>query len=270
LSWTLDEIPWDRFDCRRVDPEIVKLVKAASLVEYNGAAYAHHLCRIFDDDHHFQEGARRWGAEEIRHGNALARWAKLADPEFDFEAAFERFQAGYQVDFDYATSRRGSRSGEMIARCMVEVGTSSYYTALRDAVREPVLKEICRHIAADEIRHYKLFYKNLTRCLERERIGLWRRAWVAARRIAESEDDELAYAYYAANESTRSYDRDRYRRAYARRAYAICRECHVAHGVRLIFKAVGLSPHGPLARITSRLIWPMMRHRATRLAKAAA
>ena len=66
--------------------------------------------------------------------------------------------------------------GEMIARCMVEVGTSSYYTALRDAVREPVLKEICRHIAADEIRHYKLFYKNLLRCLERERIGFWQPA----------------------------------------------------------------------------------------------
>ncbi len=185
MSWTLDEIPWDRFDRSRLDPEIVKLIKAASLVEYNGAAYAHHLCRIFDDDSDFQESARRWGAEEIQHGNALARWAELANPEFNFEAAFRRFQAGYQVDFDCAISRRGSRSGEMIARCIVEVGTSSYYAALRDAVREPVLKEICRNIAADEIRHYTLFYKNLMRCLERERVGLWGRARVAAKRIAE-------------------------------------------------------------------------------------
>ena len=215
MSWTLDEIAWDRFDRTTVDPEIVKLVKAASLVEYNGAAYAHHLCRIFDDDRDFQETARRWGAEEIQHGKALARWAELADPEFDFAAAFERFQAGYRVDFDCATSRRGSRSGEMIARCIVEVGTSSYYTALRDAVREPVLKEICRNIAADEIRHYKLFYKNLLRCLERERIGFWRRLRVAAGRIAESQDDELAYAYYAANETMRPYERGRCSRAYA-------------------------------------------------------
>ena len=270
MSWTVDEIAWDRFDRTLVDPEIVKLVKAASLVEYNGASYAHHLCRIFDNDRDFQESARRWGAEEIQHGKALARWAELADPEFNFTAAFERFQAGYQVDFDCATSRRGSRSGEMIARCIVEVGTSSYYTALRDAVREPVLKEICRHIASDEIRHYKLFYNNLTRCLERERVGFWKRMRVAARRIVESEDDELAYAYYAANETTRSYDRDRYRRAYARRAYALCHKDHVAHAVRLIFKAVGLSPHGSLARIAGQLIWPVMRHRAIRLAKEAA
>jgi hypothetical protein len=269
-SWTLDNIPWHHFDSSELDPEIVRIVKAASLVEYNGGAYAHHLCRIFHDDPDFQEYARRWGEEEIQHGKALARWAAIADPAFDFDGAFRRFQTGYKVDFDCDVSRRGSRSGEMVARCMVEVGTSSYYAALRDAVQEPVLKEICRNIAADEIRHYKLFYNNLTRCLERERVGFWRRLRVAAGRIAESEDDELAYAYYAANETARPYDRRRCRRAYARRAYALCRERHVAHGIAMIFKAVGLSPNGRLARAASRLAWNVMRYRAIRLAKAAA
>ena len=268
--WTLDDIPWDLFDRNKLDPDIVRIVKAASLVEYNGAAYAHHLCRIFHDDPDFQQNARRWGEEEIQHGKALARWAVLADPEYDFDAAFGRFQAGYQVDFDLDVSRRGSRSGEMIARCMVEVGTSSYYTALRDAVEEPVLKEICRRIAADEIRHYKLFYNNLTRCLERELIGFWSRLRVAVRRIAESEDDELAYAYYVANEAASPYERHRYSCAYAARAYALCRKHHIAHGVTLICKAVGLNPHGWLAHWTGRLIWRLMRYRAARLTQAAA
>jgi rubrerythrin len=261
--WTLDDIPWDLFDRNKVDPEMVRIVKAASLVEYNGVAYAHHLCRIFNDDTQFQQKARSWGEEEIQHGKALARWAAMADPEFDFEAAFARFQAGYRVDFDLDVSRRGSRSGEMIARCMVEVGTSSYYSALRDAVQEPVLKEICGNIAADEIRHYKLFYKNLARCRERERIGFWRRLRVAAGRIAESSDDELAYAYYAANEAKRPYDRRRYSCAYAARAYQLYHEHHAAHGVRLILKAVGLNPHGLLARTASRLAWWFIRYRAT-------
>jgi rubrerythrin len=269
-SWSLGDIPWESFDRNQLDSEIVRIVKAASLVEYNGGAYAHHLCRIFDDDLEFQRTARRWGDEEIQHGKALGRWAQLVDPGFDFEAAFARFQAGYQVDFDLDVSRRGSRSGEMIARCMVEVGTSSYYTALGEAVREPVLKEICRRIAADEFRHYKLFYRNLTRCLERERIGFWKRLRVAAGRIRESEDDELAYAYYAANESALLYDRRRYKRAYARRAYALCRRHHVVHGISLIFKAVGLRPRGWLARAATLLAWNLMRYRAARLAKAAA
>jgi hypothetical protein len=268
--WTLDDIRWDDFDRVRVDPEIVAIVKAASLVEYNGAAYAHHLCRIFADDPDFQAAARRWGEDEIRHGEALARWAALANPEFDFAAAFSRFQAGYRVDFDRAASRRGSRSGEMVARCMVEVGTSSYYAALRDAVREPVLRQICRNIAADEVRHYMLFYRNLARCLEAERVGFWRRLRIALLRIAESGDDELAYAYYAANETALPYDRRRCRRAYARRAYALCRERHVAHGVAMICKTVGLAPRGRLSHAVARVAWSLLHRRAAHLAKVAA
>jgi len=268
--WTLDDIPWDRFDRSKLDSDVVRIVKAASLVEYNGGAYAHHLCRIFHDDPDFQRTARRWGEEEIQHGRALARWASIADPSYDFAAAFERFQTAYRVDFDCDASRRGSRSGEMIARCMVEVGTSSYYSALRDEVREPVLKEICRNIAADEIRHYKLFYKNLTRCLENERVGFWRRLQVGFRRIAEAADDELACAYYAANEAEGPYDRRCHSRAYERRAFALYREQHVQHIVAMAFKAVGLSPHGRLAHATSRLAWRAMRYRVVRLTKAAA
>jgi hypothetical protein len=268
--WTLDDIAWEQFDRRAVDPEIVRIVKAASLVEYNGGAYAHHLCRIFAHDPSFQIAARRWGEEEIRHGAALGRWAALAAPGFDFAAAFGRFQEGYRVDFDLAQSRRGSRSGEMVARCMVEVGTSAYYAALRDAVREPVLKQICGNIAADEVRHFKLFLSNLGRCLEDEPIGFWGRLQVALRRIAEAQDDELAYAYYAANELALPYDRRRCHRAYARRAYALLRHPHVSRGVAMICKAVGLAPRGRLSRIASRLAWAALRWRAARLATAEA
>lgn len=269
-AWTLDDIRWDRFDRSKLDSQIVSIVRAASLVEYNGGAYANYLCRVFHDDPGFQTVARRWGEDEIQHGRALGRWAELADPKFDFFSAFRNFQKGYQIDFDRDTSRRGSRSGEMIARCIVETGTSLYYTALHEGVEEPVLKEICRHIAADEFRHYKLFYRSLCRCLEREQIGFWRRLYVAAGRIAESEDDELAYAYYAANESARCYNRQHCSRAYARRAIALVRQHHVARGVAMIFKSVGLTPNGRLSDAASWLAWAALRWRGARLAKAAA
>ena len=269
-SWTLDDIPWDRFDPNKVDADLLRIVKAAALVEFNGAAYAHHLCRIFADDPEFQETAQRWGEEEMQHGRALARWAALADPSFDFERAMARFREGFKIDFDAAESRRGSRAGEMVARCIVEVGTSSYYSAMREAAAEPVLQEVCRHIAADELRHYRLFYKNLGRCLARERLGWWGRLRVALGRVAESEDHELAYAYYAANEPERPYDRRRYSRAYARRAYRLYRPYHVERGIAMLLKAVGLTPNGRLARAASRLAWHFMRYRAARLQKAAA
>src|SRR6266702_3458112 len=72
---------------------------------------------------------------------------------------------------------------EVVARCIVETGTSSYYTALGEAVDEPVLKEICRNIAADEHRHYKLFYDHLRRYLKSEKLGRLRRLAVALGRL---------------------------------------------------------------------------------------
>jgi hypothetical protein len=137
-------------------------------------------------------------------------------------------------------------------------------------VREPVLKEICRNIAADEIRHYKLFYKNLTRCLECERIGFLQLLRVAFGRIAETEDDELAYAYYAANEIAAPYDRRRYSRAYARRALALYQEDHVRHMIAMVFKAVGIAPRSRFAGAASRLAWLAVRYQTARLARVAA
>jgi rubrerythrin len=269
-SWSLDDIPWERFDPAKVDAEQLRIVKAASLVEQNGADYARYLCGVFHDDAAFREVAQRWGAEEVQHGQALGRWAMLADPGFDHEAASRRFTAGFRVDLDAERSVRGSRAGELVARCIVETGTSSYYTALGEAAAEPVLREICRRIAADELRHYKLFYSHLKRYLAQDGIGRWRRLAVALGRIGETEDDELSYAYHAANDAARPYDRRRAAAAYARRTYSVYRRHHVERAIAMVFKAVGLEPQGRLARWTAGLAWWGMRRRVARLGRLAA
>ena len=153
-SWTLETISWDRFDASKVDPEILRNIKAAALVERNGGDYRIYLSRVFADDPAFVAAVDTWANEEVQHGLALGRWAQLADPSWDFEAAFARFRAGYKLPLEASESVRGSQAGEMMARCIVETGTSSYYSALKDATEEPVLKQICGHIAGDEFRHY--------------------------------------------------------------------------------------------------------------------
>jgi len=268
--WTLDDLPWEAFEASKVDPDLLKVVKAASLVEYNGRDYAAYLCGIFPDDPEFQKAAHGWAEEEVQHGRALARWAAMADPGFDFEAAFDRFAAEIQLPLDADKSVRGSRSGELVARCLVEVGTSSYYSALGEAAEEPLLKAICKCIAADELRHYKLFYTHLKRYLERERIGRLRRFWVAFARVKESEDDELAYAYYTANETDGPYDHERYCKAYMRRAYGFYRPKHIDLAVAMAFKAAGLNPQGRLARVLSRIAYRFVRLRWRRLELAGA
>lgn len=267
--WTLDDIPWDRFDASKVNPDMLRIVKAAALVEHNGCVYADYLNSVFHDDIEIQEAADRWGAEEVQHGKALARWAQLADPDFDFEQRFADFASTITLPTMADESVRGSRCGELVARCMVEVGTSSYYSALREATDEPVLREICRHIARDEIRHYKLFFTHMARYREIERLGVIRRILVGISRISESEDDELAYAYHAANNNGEPYDRKKCVRAYMSRTYGFYRPHHVERGIRLIFKAVGIKPHARIAGWVAKLACYFLNFKSTQRTSAA-
>lgn len=260
-TWTLDDIPWDRFDPGLIDPDILRIVKAASLVEGNGHDYAEYLCGIFHDDPDFHAVARQWGDEEVQHGRALGRWAMLADPAFDFERAKARFTERFRVSIGADASVRGSRAAEMVARCVVETGTSSYYSALADAAEEPVLRELCRRIAADEFRHYKLFLDLVTRYDPAGRMGIPGRVRVVLQRVRESEDDELALAYHTANGEEGRYDREKAVREYSSCAYGLYRPHHVDRVVAMILKAAGLPASGKLARLTAHLAWHLMQSR---------
>ena len=250
--WRIENLPWHLLDPSKADPDVLKVVKAASMVEYNALDYAAYLRSVFHDDPEFQETVRNWAAEEVQHGKVLGLWAERVDPTFNHERAFKLYREKIVIDTDAPTSIRGSRAGEMVARCMVETGTSSYYSALGDATDEPVLKEICAKVAADEFRHYKTFYTNLRHCLDKDKLNTFQRLGVALGRIAESEDDELAFAYYAANDGAGKYDRKIYNREYARRAYSYYQPEHIERGLAMVFKASGLKPHTPMFNFATK------------------
>ncbi|HTH96929.1 MAG TPA: ferritin-like domain-containing protein [Stellaceae bacterium] len=268
-QWSLDDVPWQDFDPAKVDAELLRIAKAAAMVEYNAPDYVRYLGRVFRDDAETLATIEQWGVEEIQHGAALGRWAQMADPSFDFEAAFRKFTSGYKLQLDVEQSIRGTRTGEMIARCMVETGTSSFYAALADSAEEPVLRFICRKISSDELRHFKLFYSGARRYQARENLGFWRRLSVAAGRIFETEDDELAYAYYAANGNGQPYERKRWNRSYVRRAYAVYRRHHIDRAISMIMKAVGIAPHGKISSLFSLITWAGIRYRLYRIGEAA-
>ena len=263
--WRIEQVAWDRFDPSRVEPETIPLVKAAAMVERNGDDYARYLNSVFHDDPDFRQAADNWAEEEIQHGDALGRWAALADPGWDYAAAFARYREGYKIEVDADASIRGSRTGELIARCMVETGTSSYYTALGEATAEPVLKQVCKLIAADEYRHFKLFYDHMKRYLAREDLSFLRRLRVAAGRIGETEDDELAFAFHCANEDPGiAYSHARCSAGYMGRAMDVYRFRHIERGMGMIFKAIGLEPRGRLSDLAARGAWRLLvwrRHR---------
>ena len=72
---------------------------------------------------------------------------------------------------------------------------------------------------------------------------------MAAGRVGESEDDELAFAFHCANEDPAIvYSHDRCIAGYMGRAMGFYRYRHLERGMGMIFKAVGLEPRGRLSR----------------------
>ncbi len=269
--WRIDDVSWDRFDRSQLDEDVIKLVKAAAMVERNGTDYAVYLKNVFQDDPDFKLAADNWAVEEVQHGDALGRWAMLADPQWDYAACFARYQDGYKLPLDIDTSVRGSRTGELIARCMVETGTSSYYSALADATGEPVLEQICRLIAADEFRHFKLFYDHMKRYLSREKLGMISRLKIAAGRITETEDDELAFAFHCSNDPVGTpYVHKRSIAGYMSRAMRFYRLRHIERSIGMILKSVGLPPRGRLSAIATNLFWRVLQRKRRQFEAVAA
>lgn len=246
--WTLDDIPWDEINFSAVEDDVLKLIRAASLVEYNAPDYAEYLCSVFYDDPSLQDAVRQWRDEEVQHGLVLGEYARRHDPEFDYDERLAEFRKMVPIPVEANASVRGSRAGELVARCMVEVGTSSFYTALGDSTQDPALKAMCRHIATDEWQHYGLFYRHLKRYLAVEDMPRYRRLMVALDRIAETEDDELASAYHVANLQGEPYDRKKASKEYSSRAYSYYRPGHAEKAVGMILKATGYQPRGLFGR----------------------
>lgn len=259
--WTLDDIDWARFDAAKVSPEVVKVIKTAAMVERNGADYGRYLCNVFRDDALFCDAVGQWAAEEEQHGLALGRWAEMADPVFDLDRSFAQFLDMYKIPVDATESVRGSLAAELCARCVVETGTSSFYSAIRDGVDEPVLKQICKNIAADEFRHYRLFYDHMQRYLTPTFADRWRRLKVAVTRFRETSDDEIASAYHAGNALPGAYDRVQATTEYGARSFGFYQERHVRRAGHMFAQAAGFSPEGWMAKLLTQVLWLIIKVR---------
>jgi hypothetical protein len=245
-SWSMQDIPYDALAHDRVrdDQRLFYILASASFIEITSDLYTHNLVAFFSGDREvvdWLEGS--WETEERRHGAALKRYVQAAWPDFDWETAYRRFFADYSrlctVD-----QLAGTRALEMAARCVVETGTATFYRMLSETSDEPVLRILAAKISADEIRHYKHFYRYFRRyrALERpSRAAVLRTLWSRAAEL-ESEDAFCAFrVLYAA----RNPDA-----AFHMRNYAACRadirrlaKDHFPHetAVKMLLKPLGLN-----------------------------
>lgn len=269
-KWSFEDINWSLFDLTKVNPEILRVIKAGSVVEHNGSDYGLYLKSVFAGDDIFLKEIDHWSQDEIKHGKVLSAWVKLADPSYDFNERFKAYVEGFPIPVNSQESIRGSCAAELLTRCMVEIGTSSVYSALKDATDEPLLKQICAKIAADEFRHYKLFYKHFKRHQKKEKLTLYKRFKVAVGRLFENEDDELAFAYYTANDEKAPYNRKYYTHLYGKAVYSYYKKDHVSRSMAMFCKAIGVNPQGWLQKFFSFLAFWILSSKAEAYARKVA
>lgn len=251
--WTFEDIDWSLFDPTKVSPLLLKAMKTAGVVERNGSDYELYLKNVFANDQELQKEIEVWAQEEVKHGKTLAAWITRADPTYDFDKCFKAYVQKFPIDVESKDSIRGSCGKELLTRCMVEIGTSSFYTAIKEGTEEPLLQQICGKIAADEFRHYRLFYTHFQRYQKTEHLNLYQRFKVALGRMLESNSDELATAYYTSNEESGPYNRKYYTKVYGQIIYKYYKPAHVKRAMAMFCKAVGLHPYGWVHKILSFL-----------------
>jgi len=264
--WKFEDINWSLFDPKKVNPQILALIKAGSVIEHNGSDYGRYLKNVFKGDTALEKEIDKWVVDEVKHGKVLAQWVKLADPTFDFEERFKAYITGFPIDVEVEESIRGSRGAELLTRCMVEIGTSTFYTVIKEGTEEPLLKQICSKVAADELRHYKLFYTHLQRYQVQEKLNFFKRFWVTFNRLNENQDDELPFAYYIANKGIAPYTRQHYTKIYSQAVYSLYGKNHIDQGMALFCKAIGVSPRGFLQKLMTFIVHNRMASRSVKYA----
>ena len=245
-SWSMEDIPYHALAHDRVrdDERLFYILASASFIEITSDLYSHNLVEFFRQDEEVGEWLERyWETEELLHGAALKRYVQTAWPDFDWETAYRAFLADY-APFCTLDRLASTRALEMAARCVVETGTATFYRMLSEVSPDPVLKRLAAEISADEVRHYKHFYRYFLRyqALERpSRAAVMRTLWSRAAEV-ESEDAFYAFkALFAARKpgvAFRRSDYDAYRDSVVRLARH--RFPH-SMAVKMLLKPLGLN-----------------------------
>ena len=225
--WKLEDIPFGdiRVDAIRQDKHFFHVLASASLVETAADLYTENLLRYFDGDQEVSTWLEReWQHEEMQHGAALRRYVAEVWPEFPWQEAFDAFLGEYAPLCD-AALLGPTRPLELVARCVVETGTSTLYATLTQASPEPVLTALTERIRRDEVRHYKHFYRYFRTYREREQVtrtAVLRSLWHRVREI-DSEDEFIAFKHvFLAAAPDRPFNRADYR-AFRRRNAELAR-----------------------------------------------
>jgi hypothetical protein len=200
--WRLDDIDFSAIQTELVqnDQFLFLTLASASFVEILSETYADNLIRHYQGDAEITGWLRNnWQRDEVQHGRALKAYVQTVWPLFNWEKAYEGFRVQYSTlcNMEQLEHHKGL---ELIARCVVETGTSSFYRAAQNYVREPVLRHLLEKIRSDEISHYvhfRRFFETYNRREQHSIAAISATIWRRLRDIS-GEDAYIAFKHVQA------------------------------------------------------------------------
>lgn len=158
VRWTLEEVPWDRLDRSKADPELLDLVREIAFSELTTFSASQRFLKDFWDDPDFTQWISVWFYEETRHPNILLKWLRHFDVTVD-----DRFLLRGRGTSAFMKSRMGT----LVTNVISEMVAASNYHNLSLHAAEPVLSWLAQNISNDEARHASSFYSYAKRMLAR-------------------------------------------------------------------------------------------------------
>ncbi|HAT33614.1 MAG TPA: ferritin [Janthinobacterium sp.] len=256
--WRLEDIEFDKIDVSlaRDDEFLFLTLASASFVEILSETYSDNLVELFKDNSKVTAWLdQSWQHEEVQHGKALKAYVRAVWPEFDWDRGHDEFKVQYNAvcTVEQLESKPGL---ELVARCVVETGTSTFYRALHDYVREPVLRQLIDNIRTDEAAHYTHFRRHFAAYNKVERHGvrevlatMWRRL-----RDARGEDVYIAFKHvYGQRHPEKPFVEEDWQ-AYNRTVKRLARRYYpYKMAVKMLIKPIPMME--PLKRV---LQWPLL------------
>jgi len=257
-NWNLEEIDFDAIDIASVshDEFLFMTLASASFVEIYAEMYSENLIAHFCGDDAVTDWLEQcWQNEEVQHGRALRKYVETVWPGFDWMGACHAFISEYRAlcTIDQLES---SRALELIARCVVETGTASFYRSLQHYVQEPILRKMLGNIKSDEISHYRKFHHYFSTRNAIENQGVWPVVAAIWRRIQtiRGQDSYIAFKHvYIKWRSNQDFS-DVQWNAYVRTLKRLARVHYpFSMAIKMLIKPI------PIFGLVKRaLLWPLL------------
>lgn len=211
MKWNYEkDINYNDIDIDKMKDNIFlfKLLVIASFIEITSHVYEKNLIEYYKNDGETTQWLQdTWEPEEIQHGKSLKKYINTVWNEFDWEKHYNIFGENF-IPLCKVEDLEPTYSGEMIARMVIETGTSTFYKALVNYAKdlnEPVLEDLASKIAKDELYHFEMFVKVFKKYKEEENISKNDITKILYSKLKEINNEDIKIAYEAIK-SDQNYD----------------------------------------------------------------